>query len=70
MPYRTQDRAYQYKVFDYSDQGIDWLDERPGFGDDALLKVAYGIAEWIIKYVGPMFWICLAYLFFVAQTGH
>ena len=55
MPYRTQDRAYQYKVFDYSDQGIDWLDERPGFGDDALLKVAYGSAEWLIKYVGPMF---------------
>ena len=63
MPYHTQERAHRYEE-------IDWLDEHPGFGDDALLKVVYGIAEWIITYVGPMFWICLAYLFFVAQTGH
>ena len=70
MSYYTQERAHRFKVFDYSDQGIDWLDKRPEFGDDALLKVTYGIAGWIITYVGPMFWICLAYLFFVAQTGH
>jgi hypothetical protein len=70
MAYSTPERAYRHNVLDYSHQDIDWLDERPEFGDDALLKVAYAIAAWIITYVGPMFWICLAYLFFVAQTGH
>jgi hypothetical protein len=70
MSYNTPERAYRYEVFDYSHQGVDWLNERLEFGNDALLKVAYAIAEWIITYVGPMFWICLAYLFFVAQSGH
>jgi len=69
MSYSTPERAYRYKVFDYSHQGIDWLDQHPQFADNTLLKAAYAIAKWIITYVGPMFWICLTYLFFVAQTG-
>ena len=32
-------------------------------------KAAYAVSEWAITFVGPIFWICLAYLLLVAELG-
>jgi hypothetical protein len=70
MPDHAQEHHHRFEVFDYSDRGLDWFDRGPGFPDDALLRIAYTISEWVITFVGPMFWVCLAYLFLVAQLAH
>jgi hypothetical protein len=70
MPDHAREPYYRFEVFDYSEWGFDWFDRGPGFPDDALLRIAYTIADWVITFVGPMFWVCLAYLFLVAQLGH
>ena len=70
MPDHAQEPYDRFEVCDYSDRGLDWFDRGPSFPDDALLKIAYAISEWVITFVGPMFWVCLAYLFLVAQLVH
>ena len=68
MSYHAQESHHGFEVVDYSDRGFDWVG--PDLADDALLTFAYTISEWIITFVGPMFWVCLAYLFLLAQFGH
>lgn len=46
-----------------------WLDRELDFPDDPLLRTAYTVSEWAITHIGPIFWMCLAYLFLVAQFG-
>jgi hypothetical protein len=47
-----------------------WLEGDPGLSDDPLLETAYAVSEGIITFIGPIFWICLVYLFLVAEfTG-
>ena len=46
-----------------------WLDGDLDFSDDPLLEAAYAVSEWAITYIGPIFWICLVYLFLVAELG-
>ena len=70
MPDHAREPYHRFEVFDYSGREFDWFDRGPDFPDDALLKIAYTISEWVITFVGPMFWVCLAYLFLVAQLGH
>ena len=68
MSYHAREPDHRFQVFDYSERGLGWFDGQ--FSDDPLLTIAYAISEWIITFVGPMFWVCLAYLFLVAQLGH
>jgi hypothetical protein len=70
MSYDARESDHHFEVFDYSSRGLDWFDQGPEFGDYALLKIAYTISEWVIIFVGPLFWVCLAYLFLVAELGH
>lgn len=44
-----------------------WLEGNLGSSGDPLLEAAYAASRWALTYVGPIFWICLAYLFFVAE---
>jgi hypothetical protein len=46
-----------------------WLDGVPDLSNDPLLETAYAVSEWAITYVGPIFWICLGYLFLAAEFG-
>ena len=46
-----------------------WLDGGLDLSDDPLLHAAYTVSEWAITYVGPTFWICLGYLFLVAELS-
>ena len=46
-----------------------WLDGDLGFSDAPLLEAAYAISDWTLTLVGPIFWICLVYLFLVAEFG-
>ena len=70
MPDHARESHYRFEVFDYSEREFGWFDRGLGFPDDALLGIAYTISEWVITFVGPMFWFCLAYLFLVAQLEH
>ena len=70
MPDHARESHHRFEVFDYSGRRLDWFDRGPGFPDDARLRIAYTISEWVITFVGPMFWVCLAYLFLVAQLAH
>ena len=40
------------------------------FSDDPLLVIASQIAEWAITFIGPIFWMCLVYLFLVAELAN
>ena len=68
MSYHARGPDGRFEVFDYSDRGLDWFG--PQFASDPLLAIAYAISEWVITFVGPIFWVCLAYLFLVAELGH
>ena len=48
MSYDVRESDHHFEVFDYSGRGLDWFDQGPEFGDDALLKIAYAISEWVI----------------------
>jgi hypothetical protein len=41
----------------------------PGFAADPTVAACHAIAGWAMAYLGPVFWICLAYLFLVAELG-
>jgi hypothetical protein len=47
----------------------DWVDRNLEFSDDPLREFAYALAEWAITFVGPIFWMCLGYLFLAAELG-
>lgn len=34
---------------------------------DPLLELAYTVSEWAITFVGPIFWMCLTYLFVATE---
>ena len=68
MSYHAREPHHRFEVFDYSDRGLYWFG--PKFADDPLLTIAYTISEWMITFVGPMFWVCLAYLFFLVELAH
>ena len=57
---------YQRPSNNYSYRAADWLAKYPPFSHDPLLELAYAISEWAITFVGPIFWMCLVYLFWVA----
>jgi hypothetical protein len=40
------------------------------YSDDPLLTVAYWISGQAITFLGPTFWMLLAYLFVVDEFGH
>jgi len=69
MPDHAQEHHHRFEVFDYSERGLDWFDRGPGFPDDALLRIAYTISEWVITFVGQCFG-CAAYLFLVARLAN
>jgi hypothetical protein len=46
------------------------LDRDFEFTDDPWLAIAYSISEGGITFLGPIFWICLVYLFLVAEIGN
>jgi len=53
-----------------SDRGFDWLHSDLGFLDDPLLAFAYQVSDGAITFVGPIFWMCLVYLFVLAELGN
>jgi hypothetical protein len=40
------------------------------FDNDPLLTVAYAISEWVIAYIGPLFWVYLAAALVTAVLGN
>ncbi len=58
-------RRHQYD--NYPDRRLDRKDLE--FPDDPLLETLYIISDCVITIVGPIFWICLLYLFFLAEFG-
>lgn len=48
---------------------FDRITERRELLDDPLLATAYMISEVVIDVVGPFFWVCLIYSFFLAEIG-
>jgi di/tricarboxylate transporter len=54
----------------YSDHGPNWLYRDLGFDPDSPTGIAYAISEWIINFVGPVFWISLIYLFLLVELGN
>jgi hypothetical protein len=67
MTQRARERRYTSKPVNYSDCTFDGLERELEFLDDPLLEMAYVISALVITFVGPLFWICLAYLFLVAE---
>ena len=37
--------------------------------DDAVLATVYIVSEFVIGFIGPLFWVYLIYLFFLAELG-
>ena len=62
-----RDPADRYEFVDYRSLAPDWPSPDLDFRDDRLLATLYEISEWVIFFLGPIFWICLIYLFFVAE---
>jgi len=61
------DPADRYEFVDYRQLVAGWPRPELDFHDDRLLATLYEISDAIITLVGPIFWICLVYLFFVAE---
>jgi len=53
----------------HSDHNFDLIGQFPEFYDDALLAIAYVITAYLITFIGPLFWACLIWLFFIAEVG-
>jgi hypothetical protein len=62
-------RTYQRQFARYSDRIADRFDSDPQSSDDTLLAIACAITECAITVVGPLFWMCLASLFLVAELA-
>jgi len=70
MTRHAQQLVYRYEGTDRPDHEYDELDRNLAFRDDPTLGIAYAISKWAISALGPVFWICLGYLFLVAEFGH
>ena len=70
MTRHAQPLLYRYDATDRPDQEYDRLYRNLGFPDDSITGIAYAISEWVITWLGPMFWICLVYLLLVAEFGN
>jgi len=62
-------RTYQRQFAGYSDRIPGRRDSDPDSSDDILLAIACAITECAITLVGPLFWMCLASLFLVAELA-
>jgi hypothetical protein len=69
MTRHTQQLLYRFEATGSSDPKSDRLYRNLGFADDPVVRIAYAISEWVITFLGPVFWICLAYLLLVAEFG-
>ena len=54
---------------EYHDRGFIQAAENLISAEDWALAAAYAVAEWVVDYLGPFFWIALAAAFLVAELG-
>jgi hypothetical protein len=64
-----RDPADGYELVDYRSLASDWPSPELDFRDDRLLGTLYDISEWVITFLGPIFWICLVYCFLAAELS-
>ena len=64
-----RDPADGYEFVDYRNLASDRLSPELDFRDDRLLATLYEISGWVIAILGPVFWICLVYLFLIAELS-
>ena len=71
MLYHAREPHYRGSAAEYSVERLDRFhgDDQVS-SDDPLLRIAYAISEQAITFLGPTFWILLAYLFLVDEFGH
>ena len=67
MTQHARERRHTCELPSYSDCASDRLERQLEFLDDPLLEIAYVISAWTITFIGPIFWMCLLYLFLVAE---
>ena len=65
----ARERTYRRQFARYADRIPDRLDSDPDSSDDIRLAIACAITECAITLVGPLFWMCLASLFLVAEMA-
>jgi hypothetical protein len=71
MLYHAREPHYRGDAAGYSVERLDrFHGDDPASSDDPLLRIAYAISERVITFLGPTFWILLAYLFLVDEFGH
>ena len=71
MLYHLREPHYRGDAAGYSVERLDrFHEDDPASSDDPLLRIAYAISEQAITFLGPTFWILLAYLFLVDEFGH
>jgi hypothetical protein len=71
MLYPARESHYRVDATDYSGRRLDrFYKDDLVFSDDPLLTIAYVISEQAITFLGPTFWMLLAYLFLVDELGH
>ena len=69
MARAIRDPADGYEFVDYRSLASDWPSPELDFRDDRLLATLYEISEWVITFLGPVFWICLVYWFLAAELS-
>jgi len=70
MLYHAREPNYRGDATAYSGRPLDrFHKDDPVFSDDPLLTIAYAISAQAITFLGPTFWILLAYLFLVDELG-
>ncbi len=70
MDLHAQEPLCRRESIDYWDREYGQRGRDLDLCEDPLLAIAYAISEWAITFVGPIFWMCLAYLFLVVELGH
>jgi len=71
MLYHARESHYRGDAAGYSVERLDrFHGDDPASSDDPLLRIAYAISEQAITFLGPTFWILLAYLFLAEELGH
>ena len=71
MLYDARKLHYRGSAAEYSVEPLArFHGDDPASSDDPLLRIAYAISERVITFLGPTFWILLAYLFLVDEFGH
>ena len=71
MLYHAREPHYRGSAAEYSVEPLArFHGDDPASPDDPLLRIAYAISEQAITFLGPTFWILLAYLFLVDEFGH